>query len=149
MINGRMHFMWLCLVVGAVIGSGMFGCGSSESPSQKQVTKDRQATKGRIVPWRLVEVELPNTLRLVAHVEYCVGEVEPTIGRVNVRHRDGVVLVTVEAEVGRRRPLKRNEVCLGAERPLYRQVTLSRPLGGRTIVDGSFDPPKRKWPQEP
>lgn len=87
-----------------------------------------------------------DTLRIVSQVGYCVGEFEPEIAQVKVNESERVIRITVEAQVTHVRERERDVACLGAARPLYRNVRLSRPLEGRTVLDGSVDPPKQRWP---
>jgi hypothetical protein len=78
-----------------------------------------------------------------------VGEFEPEIAQVKVNESDRAIRITVEAEVTRVRERERNVACLGAAHPLYRNVRLSRPIEGRTVVDAGVHPPKQRWPNEP
>lgn len=135
----------LCAAVVISVFIAISGCGSSSSDTARE---ERQATVRRSVPWSLVDVRSPDKLRIVSHVAYCVEEFEPTIARVKVNESGHAIVVTVEAEVARIRELERDVACLGAERPLYRNVRLSRPIEGRRVLDGGVDPPKQRWPTE-
>lgn len=114
-----------------VICIAISGCGSDDVAVDKQ-----QPTTRRSVPWSLVEVKSSDALTIVSHVEYCVGEFEPTVAQIKVTESERAVVITVEAEVARPRNFKRDEICLGAARPLYRNVELSRSLEGRIVLDG-------------
>lgn len=122
----------------------MSGCSSDGTgPDETQVE-----TRVRSVPWSLVGVPSANTLTIVSQVGYCVGEFEPEIAQVKINESEGTIRITVEAEVTSVRERERDVACLGAARPLYRDVRLSRPLGGRIVLDGGVDPPKQRWPNE-
>lgn len=136
----RLHMAVVMLVCASF---GLFGCGDNGS-----VEADPHATVRQSVPWWVIEFKAPSTLRIVSHVEYCVGEPEPTIAQVNVTESTDAVIITVKAEVARLRQSERNVACLGAAEPLYRNIKLSDPLERRKVLDGSFDPPKLRWPSE-
>lgn len=134
----RLYIAVLVLVCVAIAG-----CNNGDTARDEQ-----QATIHRSVPWSLVDMPSSDTLRIVSQVGYCVGEFEPEIAQVKVNESGRTVVIIVEAEVTRVRERERDVACLGAARPLYRNVELSRPLEGRTVLDGSVDPPKQRWPTE-
>lgn len=133
--------LYLAAVVSVCIA--MSGCGNGDTSLD-----EHQPTTRRSVPWSLVEVKSSDVLRIVSHVDYCVGEFEPTVAQIKVNESGRAIVITVEAEVARVRERERDVACLGAARPLYRNVELSRSLEGRTVLDGSVDPPKQRWPTE-
>lgn len=135
--------VFVCVAAVSLVCVAISGCSNGDMAHHES-----HATVRRSVSWSLVNVVSADALRIVAHVAYCVEEFEPTIAQVKVNESERAIVVTVEAEVARPRDLKRNVACLGAERPLYRDVRLMHPLAGRTVVDGSFDPPKRRWPND-
>jgi hypothetical protein len=122
-----------------LICAGLLGCADGALPHS-----ERQGPERRSVPWWPMSMEAPDTLRIISHVEYCVGEPEPTIARVDISYSAHAVVITVEAKIAGPKQSEREVACLGAARPLYRNIKLSQPLEGRAVLDGSFDPPKRR-----
>lgn len=124
------------------------GCGG-DSMTAGDAQEKRSATAQKEVAWNLVEVRSADSVRLVSHVEYCAGDREPVISDVAIRESEQAVVITVKAEVAQPPIKERDVACLGAARPLYRNVQLMSPLGDRAILDGSVSPPVQRWPTKP
>ena len=122
------------------------GCSSGDADTAPD--EQQETTRVRSVPWSLVGMPSADTLKIVSQVGYCVGEFEPEIAQVKVNESERAIRITVEAEVTHVRERERDVACLGAARPLYRNVRLSRHIEGRTVLDGGVDPPIQRWPKE-
>jgi len=84
----------------------------------------------------------PRKARLASEVDYCVGEPKPYIARVERRHSDNQVFLTLILD---EQPLEPEE-CRGMILAVYKNVIFQQDLAQLELYDASTDPPERKWP---
>lgn len=139
------------LQMGSALGlsAGMMAigtaCGSSPSPDEKEMHSGG-AVDVQTLPWGIVSVSQPRTIRIGAQVGYCVGDPRPRIRRAPTKYRNGAVYIKVEAVLPREKPSDKG-LCGGKVLFLYKTITLKRDLADVKVYDSSISPPGLRWPR--
>jgi hypothetical protein len=130
------------LIVCFVFIFGAWGCASSAG------NDDESLNFVRAVHWNASPGPGKHSVVLTASVRYCVYTMsKPRIHHVDMMERPNSTTIKMAVEFRYLSQEARHEGCADVELGLKKRIGLQRALDRQVLLDGSFSPPRIRWPQ--